>query len=210
MGRDKARLPFRGRPMVEVAVGKLRSFCADVSVSGNRDDLGNFAPVVSEARAEAGPGAGIEAALRACTQPWALFVPVDVPLVPEALLRFWAIAVVREAAPRRAASFLLVNGDKQPAFCMLRPAALPGVSAALDRGVRRLDELIATASNAAHGALWVVDAARFLPDAASQNAESLRELLGSWFRNANTPEELAAAERVDAPLALDAFDILGK
>src|ERR1700761_8141432 len=82
MGRDKALLTFRGRPMVEIAVEKLRGFCSAVSIAGNREDLSSFAPVVTETRVDCGPAAGIEAGLQACTELWAMFVPVDVPLVP--------------------------------------------------------------------------------------------------------------------------------
>ena len=35
MGVDKATLPFQGRPMVEIALEKLRGFCADVSIVGD-------------------------------------------------------------------------------------------------------------------------------------------------------------------------------
>jgi molybdopterin-guanine dinucleotide biosynthesis protein A len=33
MGEDKALLQFRGRALVEIAVEKLRTFCAQVSIS---------------------------------------------------------------------------------------------------------------------------------------------------------------------------------
>jgi molybdopterin-guanine dinucleotide biosynthesis protein A len=48
MGEDKALLQFYGRPMVEIAVEKLRSVCEEVGIVGNRDDLGEFAAVVRE------------------------------------------------------------------------------------------------------------------------------------------------------------------
>ena len=82
MGQDKALLRFRGRPMAEIGVEKLREFCAAVSISGNREDLSGFAPIVAEERLDAGPVAGIEAALKCCREPWAMFIPVDVPMMP--------------------------------------------------------------------------------------------------------------------------------
>ena len=46
-----------------------------------------------EFRGRAGGGGG---GLGAARQEWAMFVPVDVPLVPEELLRRWAKAAMRE------------------------------------------------------------------------------------------------------------------
>ena len=89
MGTDKALLELGGAPLVEIAVEKLRTFCEHVSVSGNREDLARFAEVVPETRTGEGPAAGIEAGLRAAREDWAMFVPVDVPLVPAELLRRW-------------------------------------------------------------------------------------------------------------------------
>ena len=106
MGVDKALLPFAGRPMVEIAVAKLREFCADVSVAGNREDLAGSAPVVREDRVDVGPAAGIEAGLKAAGQEWVMFVPVDVPLVPGELLRRWAEAVMAKGC---VASYLVVK-----------------------------------------------------------------------------------------------------
>jgi hypothetical protein len=45
MGEDKALLRFCGRPMVEIALEKLRGFCVEVGIAGNREDLAGFAPV---------------------------------------------------------------------------------------------------------------------------------------------------------------------
>ncbi|HVG27651.1 MAG TPA: molybdenum cofactor guanylyltransferase, partial [Acidobacteriaceae bacterium] len=119
MGRDKALLRFKGRPMVEIAVERLRSFCAAVSIVGEREDLAGFGPVVRGERAGAGPAAGLEAGLRASAGAWAMFTPVDVPLVPEDLLRRWAEAVLaREGAGGRL-SFLRAAGEPHPVMCLL-------------------------------------------------------------------------------------------
>jgi len=157
MGVDKALLPFCGRPMVEIAVEKLREFCADVSIAGNWEE-----------RVDVGPGAGIEAGLKAARQPWVMFLPVDVPLVPVELLRGWVEAVLESGC---GASYLVVKEQRQPAFCVMRRECLAGVSAALDRGVRRLDELLRSVA-----------------------AAEVEVEVESWFMNVNTPEDLAKAE----------------
>ena len=181
MGADKARLRFQGRPMVELAVEKLRGFCAEVSIAGNRADLGEFAPVVPETRLEIGPGAGIEAGLAASRQPWAVFLPVDVPLVPWRLLRRWSEATL--ARQGLAASYLRCAGN-QSAFCILRSDCKQRWSLGLDQGLRRLEDLLQMASA---GGIWACD---------TQDLAGVadRRLPAHWFTNINTPRELALAE----------------
>lgn len=183
MGEDKALLRFCGRPMVEIAVEKLRGFCAEVGIAGNREDLAGFAPVVREARVEMGPAAGVEAGLGVAIQPWAMFMPVDVPLVPGELLRNWAEAVL--ALDGVSASYLHCGRD-QPAFCMLRRECLGRFFEALEAGERRLGTLLDLASG---GFLWRYD----VDDLYGESGPAL-EISERWFKNVNTPEELAEAE----------------
>ncbi len=197
MGRDKATLPFRGRPMVELAVGKLRSFCAEVSISGNRDDLSGFAPIVAEGRLHTGPVAGIESCLRACREPWALFVPVDVPLMPALLLRRWAQGVLEREQDGCGASFLTVAGQDHPAFCMLRANALPATTQAVESGERRLRNLLWALEAEGAGWLWVCNAEELAGDLLHPEYPHLQ--LGNWFLNVNTPDELLLAEIGNGP-----------
>ena len=191
MGRDKATLPFRGRPMVEIAVEKLRGFCAQVSIAGNRDDLTRYAPVVHEEHVDCGPAAGIEAGLKACEQPWAMFVPVDVPLVPAELLRRWAEEALRVGM---SVSFLGV-GDKQPAFCLLQRERSSTVSRLLACGERRLEALLHGAAEADGYASWMYDEYELYGSAEDRRPDS--ETLERWFANVNTEQELKEAEAWD-------------
>ena len=186
MGRDKALLEIDGRPMVRIAAEKLESFCYDVSIAGNRDDLGSSAPIVHEDRVDAGPAAGIEAGLRAARQPWALFMPVDVPLVPAELLRMWAAQVLRE--PRVVVGHLYAFGD-QPAFCMIRGGCAGAFTAALETGERKLARLFDRLVQG--GGVHRIYSVRELYGAGYPGDESLRKM----FMNVNTPEDLAIAQR---------------
>ena len=188
MGVDKATLEFCGRPMVEIAVEKLRGFCAEVGICGNREDLSAFAPVVLEKRVDAGPAAGIEAGLKAARHEWALFVPVDVPLVPVELLRRWADGVMGKAGC--GASYLVANGHRQPSFCMARREHYSVFSLALEENVRKL-AIIFDWIKLEDGskALWVSDASEF----AGPPAPSLGQM-NFWFSNVNTPFEFDEAE----------------
>lgn len=181
MGQDKALLRLGGRSMVEIAVEKLREFCAEVWIAGSREDLSGYAPVVKDLRADCGPVAGIEAGLRATTEDWAMFVPVDVPLVPAELLRRWAAAVMERGAR---ASYLRSGAEVHPAVCMVHRTCLPLFSAALDSGEYTLSRILGSIGDD----LWIADAAEFAAGEASS---------AGWFSNLNTPEDLA---RVDAIL----------
>lgn len=193
MGRDKALLEFRGRPMVEIALAKLRSFCSEVSIAGNREDLSQFAPIAYEARHGVGPVAGVEAGLRACREPWALFMPVDVPLVPAAFLRLWTHAVLSKSASGCGCSFLTVAHTEQPAFCLLGKEALPVVAEAVQSGERRLRNLFRALEQAEDGTwLWVCDVEQEAD--ALLHREDLHLQVENWFRNINTPEDLLEAE----------------
>jgi molybdopterin-guanine dinucleotide biosynthesis protein A len=173
MGVDKATMLFCGRPMIEIAVEKLRSFCTDVSIAGNRDDLAEFAPVVHESRLESGPAAGVEAGMLAAKQNWAMFLPVDVPLVPAKLLRRWAEDVLCKGEHGLRVSNLFVDVN-QPAFCMLRRECAGRFSDGLGSGERRLASLLQKLG----------DHQSYEPDSANS----------SWFMNINTPQDLTEAE----------------
>lgn len=89
-GSEKALLPWPGGPtLLDHAVRRLASVCADVTIlSGRRSrhrDRG-IAVVTDVAEGEA-PLAGVLAALEATAHPFGLFLAVDLPFVPEALLR---------------------------------------------------------------------------------------------------------------------------
>lgn len=189
MKRDKALLEIHGRPMVQIAVEKLQTFCAEVWISGNRDDLGSFAPVVHEERVDCGPAAGIEAGLKASRHEWAMFIPVDVPLVPGEFLRLWVEEALRV---RMSVSYLGVLG-KQPAFCLLQRDRQVAFSRLLEEGELRLEPLLNSTAAADGLASWMYDERDLYgyPEYRGPDVSTLRR----WFLNVNTPEELLTAEQ---------------
>jgi molybdenum cofactor guanylyltransferase len=189
MGRDKALMEFCGRPMVEIAMEKLRRFCEVVTIAGNREDLAGFAPVVRERRVDVGPAAGIEAGLAAASRDWAMFMPVDVPLIPGELLRRWCEEAIRVGMT---VSFLGMGGRKQPAFCLLKRERLRAFAELLDGGERRLEVLLNRSAEADGCASWMYDEYE-LYGRIEEGAPD-QEALARWFANVNTPEELAEAE----------------
>ena len=189
-GKDKALLKFCGKPMIEIAMEKLRLFCEDVAVAGNRDDLTAYAAVVREARLGVGPAAGIEAGLLAASLPWVLFVPVDVPLMPPEVLCAWVKAVISaEENAGVCASYLMFEGQPQPAFCVMRKECVASWSNSLNSGERRLLALLRDLRVHGSGSVRAMDVEGF--NYAARNAPLAMSL---WFSNVNTPEELVEAE----------------
>jgi len=88
MGRDKALLPWGETDLLGHALARLREVTNDVRIlcgpSSRYRDRG--VPVVVDRLADAGPIAGIAAGLEECGGRPGLFVAVDLPLVPVALL----------------------------------------------------------------------------------------------------------------------------
>jgi molybdopterin-guanine dinucleotide biosynthesis protein A len=177
MGHDKALVPFRGIPMILIALTRLAAVCAHVSIAGNRDDLATFAPIAHENRSGIGPVAGIEAGLQSCASEWALFLPVDVPLLPSHFLLAWAQAVL--ARPGVRASYVTRNREAHPALCLLHKGCLQEVSEGIEAGKRSIQDLLKGLEG-----FWPADVAQFADPAES----------AAWFTNINTADELILAE----------------
>jgi molybdopterin-guanine dinucleotide biosynthesis protein A len=97
MGRDKALLPWGGATLLDHALDRLRRICGRVFILAGPDrryeDHG--APVLLDSARGAGPLAGLVAGLAQLGDEPGLFLAVDLPEVPVALL---AHLVARAAA----------------------------------------------------------------------------------------------------------------
>jgi molybdenum cofactor guanylyltransferase len=92
MGRDKALIDYRGRPIIAHVVDTLRALSDDIVVVSNRPDL--YSPfgarVVPDYEPPCGPLGGIAAGLQAAQHPLAVVVACDMPFLNVTLLR-WLI-----------------------------------------------------------------------------------------------------------------------
>jgi len=91
MGTDKALVEFRGRPLVANALGILRDAGLSASIAGSRSALEGFAPVVPDSQPDLGPLSGICAAMASAGSAgvrYLVFLPVDLPLLPSALVEY--------------------------------------------------------------------------------------------------------------------------
>lgn len=83
MGRDKALLPWEGRPLIEHQIDVLLAAGVhEVRVSGDRPDYHG----VTDPVPQAGPVGGIAGVAAACEDGELLIIPVDMPRLQPALL----------------------------------------------------------------------------------------------------------------------------
>jgi molybdopterin-guanine dinucleotide biosynthesis protein A len=144
-GADKGWVAWRGRPLVEHVVERLRPQVGAVLISANRNleryrALG--CEVVEDDAAQfgafPGPLAGILSGLEAARARWAAFVPCDAPCLPADL-------VARLAREGGGAPAVARCGTRvQPVFCLL-PASLAGeLRSAMQGGERRPERFLAS------------------------------------------------------------------
>jgi molybdopterin-guanine dinucleotide biosynthesis protein A len=88
MGRDKALLPWGGTDLLGHALDRLRAVTADVRILCGSElrYLDRGVPVLTDGVPDAGPLAGVLAGLGATDGRPGLFLAVDLPRVPVALL----------------------------------------------------------------------------------------------------------------------------
>jgi molybdopterin-guanine dinucleotide biosynthesis protein A len=175
MGRDKALVPFAGRPMIAHAIERLAPQVACLAVSAN-GDAARFDPfgltILPDARTDhPGPLAGIATGLRFAADRGCRFLataPCDAPFAPRDL-----VARLRGdgALPAVAKS----PDGVEPLFALWPVAMLGHVEAALATGDASVWRLLA-----AMGAREV--------DIPADPGER-------WWLNLNAPDELAAADR---------------
>jgi molybdopterin-guanine dinucleotide biosynthesis protein A len=185
MGADKATLSLQGLTLVERAVRIFEAAGYPAKIVGSRPDLEKFAPVIPDLRSGCGPLSGIEAALLHTDSELAVFIPVDVPLLPSAMLR----RLVRRAlvtgammtAPR-------VLGFAQPLCAVYHWALLPSISSALDRGDHKVMRVMLEATAALGGEVDIFDIETLMT--AGEDRREWPLISSIAFLNCNTREDL--------------------
>jgi molybdenum cofactor guanylyltransferase len=189
MGQDKALLPVDGRPMVEVALDKLRflPLAAAPRIAGAASDLSSHGAVIADLHPGFGPLSGIETALAASTRPLNVFLGVDTPLLPA---HFLAWMLLRAETTGALVTIPRIAGRPQPLSAVYHRDLLSLITASRLAGNYKV---ITVMTAAAEGqAIDVFD----VEQVASANPELLDGSplpLYRWFHNCNTPEDMAAS-----------------
>jgi molybdopterin-guanine dinucleotide biosynthesis protein A len=139
-GVDKGLMMLRGQPLVEYVVERLRPQVATLLINANQnreryaalgypvvaDDVGGFA----------GPLAGLQAGLARAQTPLLVTAPCDSPFLPPDLVDRLLDGLEGTSAELAVAR----TGDQpHPVFALCRREVLPGLSAFLAAGGRKID-----------------------------------------------------------------------
>jgi molybdopterin-guanine dinucleotide biosynthesis protein A len=141
MGRDKALLEIGGEPLMLHTAHLLEPLAASVTVIG---DPARYAAlglaVVPDDVPGLGPLAGIATALGISRLPWNLVVGCDLPYLTAPWLEF---LISRTLASR--ADAMLPEGERgpEPLCAVYHARCAPVISAALERGVRKVTDGLA-------------------------------------------------------------------
>ncbi len=192
MGCDKALLEFAGRPLVAHALAILQQAGLPAKIAGAvpsaRATLEAFAPVVEDATPGRGPLSGICAALAATSARYAVFLPVDLPLLPPSLLVFLLRHAQITGAVVTVAS---LSGFMQTFPAVINRAALPVIEDALDSGRYGCYAAFKSAAAALGRPLAGVAVELLAQSGQLSDPRGLPPL--RWFLNLNAPGDLVRA-----------------
>lgn len=140
-GMDKGLMPFHGRPLVDIAIDKIRPQVATLMISANRNirdyetrghavlkdpDFNDQGPNYE------GPLAGILAGLRSAATEWLLVVPCDCPMFPQDILA----SLISAAGQNGRGAFV----DRHPAFAVISRQSQHSLETFLQHGHRKLGD----------------------------------------------------------------------
>ena len=190
-GLDKGLQPLQGHPLVHWVLQALKPQVHSLLINANRSESNYRAfgvPVLSDLplssdeteTAYAGPLAGMLAGLRACTTPWLVTAPCDVPVVPPdyvqrllqaALTQNRLVAMVRAVELNPLCPSERGALRRQPVFCLIHRDLADDLASFLARGERKIDRW-----TDAHQAAMVDFEAENAPPFAFANINTLQEL----------------------------------
>ncbi len=181
MGQNKALLPFRGQPLIERVVKRLRPFSDELILTANRPELFQFLglPIYPDLIQGKGALSGLYTALSAAQYPFVAVVACDMPFVnPQLLIAErdllvdgkWDVVIPDS------------NEGREPLHAVYRKdACLPAIRRSLDENRLRMDS-------------WFADVK--VREMSLDDVKVVDPELRS-FMNVNTPEEFRQAEHLE-------------
>ncbi len=191
MGRDKALVQFAGQTLVARALGILQQAGLPASIAGWQASPLAGVPVIQDPKPDLGPLAGICAALASGSARRAVFLPVDLPLLPASLVEF----LLRHAQTTDAlVTVPSVAGYAQTFPAVVDPSALPELEARLGEGRGGCFSAFQAAAARLNRSFSVVPVEFLVQSGEIVHPDGL--LAGFWFLNVNGPADLRRAERL--------------
>jgi molybdenum cofactor guanylyltransferase len=170
MGRDKALLPFAGQPLIARALATVREAGLPAAIAGARSNLTQFAPNTAR---------------------HAVFIPVDLPLLPASLLRF---LLHHARITGRAITVPAINGFAQTFPAIVDRAVLPVLQDELAAGHLGCFAAFRSAAAAANQQISAVPVELLVQSGHIEHRAGLPP--AHWFLNVNTPADLERAARI--------------
>jgi molybdopterin-guanine dinucleotide biosynthesis protein A len=191
MGQDKALITLAGTPLLQHALGILRNAGLDPAIAGARSDSSAFAPTLFDDPSQSGLGplAGICTALASGTTPYAVFLPVDLPLLPASLI---AYLVHHAEITRSAITLVSVAAFVETFPVVIDRSALPWLQSSLHSNDRNCLRAFREASNALSRTFSVLPVELLLHPGHISHPNGFPPAL--WFLNVNSPQDLVRAE----------------
>jgi molybdopterin-guanine dinucleotide biosynthesis protein A len=198
LGQDKVLLPWNGQTLLSHALWRLQQVCGTVRVCADRNDLQQHLPqsssLIRDALPDAGPLAGIVAALEKSQTEWNLFLAVDLPLIPTELLQ----ALTARMEGNQAALCIVpqVAGLPQPLCGLYHQSLAHGLRRALEEGKYKIMLALrdAVAGLGEGPDLGTPVSPVELFDARSFAESDLQA--SDWFLNINTPHDWQRAQEL--------------
>jgi molybdenum cofactor guanylyltransferase len=178
-GIDKGFILFHGKPLIESAIDRLKPQVSAILINANRSITKyshyGYPVLMDETPDFSGPLAGFSVGLKHCKTPYLLTSPCDSPLFPADLAEKMANELEEKNLELVYASSKEANEKiwAQPVFCLMKTTLQASLDAFLSKGDLKIDR-------------WFKDLRSGTVVFDSAQA----------FANVNTPEELAALEKV--------------
>jgi molybdopterin-guanine dinucleotide biosynthesis protein A len=191
MGQDKALALLGGVPLVAHACNLLRSAGLEPRIAGARRDLSSFAPTLLDDPNQSGLGplTGICSGLADTSTPIALFIPVDLPLLPSSLIVY---LLHHAMVSQSAVAVVSVAGFVQTFPAVIDIAALSSLQSSLDSSDRNALRAFRAAADSLSRPLSVLPIELLVQGGQVASPQALTPEL--WFLNVNAPEDLTRAE----------------
>ncbi len=187
MGQDKAVIEVGGRRLVQHALEILQGTGLSCRIAGGRTDLSQFAPVVPDQTGQSGHGplAGICAALSVCDSRFAVFLPVDLPLIPPSLIEYLVHHALVTGA---AATVVSVAGFTQTFPAVIDRAVSAGLADRLHSRDRNCLSAFRSVAGELPGGFAALQLELLVQPGQVWHPRGLHP--SQWFLNLNTPGDL--------------------
>ena len=180
-GIDKGLIPFHGKPLIESAIDRLQPQVGTILINANRSITKyshyGYPVLMDETPDFSGPLAGFSVGLKHCKTPYLLTSPCDSPLLPNDLAEKMGTELEKNNLELVFASSKENDGKiwSQPVFCLMKSSLKDSLDVFLCKGDLKID--------------------RWFKELRSGTVVFENPQV---FANVNTPEELAALEKVSS------------